>query len=221
MGRILTVLDYTQKVPRKEKAERIIRKEELQEMRRRTQMSWQCALYRKVYETYYKEAYIRAILFLRSEKFGAALTERLFRSLTREVDGTKDLEDGKEWLLEQGVAMALELLRQKEKGQYQFLMNEILSQFQEWEEESYENVEEILEIVLQYASRKERRLFYIFMADIYEIPKSKVSEKLCLTETEIERIGMDVRKDVFDHCEAEWKRRGWRKRTDEDLEGER
>ena len=48
------------------------------------------------------------------------------------------------------------------------------------EEESYENVEEMLKIVIQYASRKEWRLFYIFMADIYEIPKSKVSEKLCL-----------------------------------------
>lgn len=190
-------------------------------MRRRTQMSWQCALYRKVYETYYKEVYIRATLFLRSEKIGAALTESLFRSLTREIVGTKDLEGGKEWLLEQGVTMALELLRQKAKGQYQFLIKGIVSRFQEREEESCENVEGMLEIVIRYVSRKERKLFYIFMADIYEIPKSKVSEKLCLEETEIERIGMDVRKDVFDHCEAEWKRRGWRKRTDEDLEGER
>ena len=89
------------------------------------------------------------------------------------------------------------------------------------EEESYENVEEMLKIVIQYASRKEWRLFYIFMADIYEIPKSKVSEKLCLAKTEIERIGMDMRKDVFDHCEAEGKRCGWRKRMEEDLEGER
>lgn len=211
------MLDYTQKG--KNRADNPER--ELQEMRRRTQMSWQCALYRKVYETYYKEVYIRAILFLRSEKTGAALTESLFRSFTREVVGTKTLEDGKEWLLEQGVAMALEVLRQKAKGQYQFLMKGILSQFQEWEEESYENVEEMLKIVIQYASRKEWRLFYIYMADIYEIPKSKVSEKLCLAETEIERIGMDMRKDVFDHCEAEWKRCGWRKRMDEDLEGER
>ena len=85
--------------------------------------------------------------------------------------------------MEQGVAMALELLRQKAKGQYQFLMKGILSQFQEVEEESYENVEEMLKIVIQYASRKEWRLFYIFMADIYEIPKSKVSEKLCLAKT--------------------------------------
>lgn len=184
-------------------------------------MNRQCALYRKVYDTYYKEVYVRATLFLRNEEAGAAITENLFRKLTKEIKNAGSLEGGKEWLLKYGVSMALDHMRQKEKSQYQFVTKEILSQFEGWKRQSCEMAEEILKMVIQSVSRKERRLFYIFMAEIYEIPRSKIAEKLNLAESEIAESLYELWAEVLDRCEIEWIRRGWIKRTNHDLEGER
>lgn len=184
-------------------------------------MNRQCLIYRKVYETYYKEVYIRATLFFRSEKAGAVITENLFRKFTKEIRNTEDLEAGKEWLLKQGVSMALDYMRQRERSQYQFVAGRILSSFGDWKRQGCEITEEMIKMVMQSVSRKERNCFYIFMAEIYEVPRSKVAEKIKVSEAEQEEIFYDLWRELLSQCGAEWTRRGWVKKHDHDLEGER